>query len=85
MRAAVESGGCPRAGRGFLKGYEARQGVTVRVRSGHRKPEFDGMQGVIQRCFGDPDYPAVDVELEDGRYELFWFHQVDRVDGSAEA
>lgn len=63
-------------------GHEARPGVTVRVRAGHRKPEFDGMLGVIQRCFGDPGYPAVDVRLEDGRYELFWFHQVDRADES---
>jgi hypothetical protein len=27
--------------------------------------------------WGHPDYPAVDVRLEDGSLELFWFHELD--------
>jgi hypothetical protein len=48
-------------------------------REGYRKSEFDGMLGTVKRTFGDPDYAAVDVELEDGRLELFWHHQLDKV------
>jgi len=38
------------------------------------------MLGTIKRCYGDAEYPAVDVQLEGGRLELFWFHQVERVE-----
>lgn len=37
------------------------------------------MGGTIEQCWGSPDYPAVDVRLEDGRFELFWFYQLDTV------
>jgi hypothetical protein len=35
------------------------------------------MGGTIEHCWGSPEYLAVDVRLEDGRSELFWFHQLD--------
>jgi hypothetical protein len=35
------------------------------------------MGGIIEQCWGSPDYLALDVRLEDGRSELFWFHQLD--------
>jgi hypothetical protein len=37
------------------------------------------MRGTVRECWGHPDYLAVDVELEDGRSELLWFHQLDVV------
>jgi hypothetical protein len=37
------------------------------------------MGGIIEQCWGSPDYRALDVRLEDGRSELFWFHQLDTV------
>jgi hypothetical protein len=33
----------------------------------------------VEHSWGHPDYPALDVRLEDGRLELFWFHEVDKV------
>jgi hypothetical protein len=53
---------------------------VVRVLRSFRKPELEGMQGTIRNCFGDADYPALDVQLEDGRLELFWFHQLEKVE-----
>jgi hypothetical protein len=53
------------------------------VHKSYRKPEFEGMMGTIKQCFGNAEYPALDVQLEDGRLELFWFHQVERAEGSA--
>jgi len=35
------------------------------------------MGGVIEECWGSPDYLALDVHLEDGRSELFCFHELD--------
>ena len=62
-----------------MQSLEARPGTVVRVREGYRKPELEGMSGIIEQCWGSPDYVALDVRLEDGRSELFWFHQLDVV------
>ena len=64
-------------GDGSVQSHEARPGTAVRVREGYRKPELEGMGGTIEHCWGSPDYLALDVRLEDGRSELFWFHQLD--------
>jgi hypothetical protein len=53
--------------------------MMVRVFADERRPEYEGMFGTVRASFGNPDYPALDVQLEDGRLELFWFHQLERV------
>lgn len=63
-----------------MQSQQALIGTTVRVREGYRKPELEGMCGIIEKTWGDPDYAALDVRLEDGRSELFWFYQLDTVD-----
>ncbi len=40
------------------------------------------MRGTVQKCWENPDYLAVDIELEDGRSELLWFHQLEVLGGS---
>jgi hypothetical protein len=62
-----------------MQSLEARPGMVVRVGEGYRKPELEGMSGIIEHCWGSPEYVALDVRLEDGRLELFWFHQLDTV------
>ena len=62
-----------------MQSHEARPGTAVRVKEGHRRLELEGMSGTIEHCWGSPEYLAVDVRLEDGRSELFWFHQLDSV------
>jgi hypothetical protein len=52
----------------------------VRVGEGARKKRFAGIGGTIERSFGAPEQPALDIRLEDGRRELFWFHQLDRAE-----
>jgi hypothetical protein len=51
----------------------------VRVQEGQWKSQYDGMRGTVEHRWGHPDHPALDVRLEDGRLELFWFHEVDKV------
>ena len=63
-----------------MQSHEARPGISVRVLKSFRKPEFEGMLGTIRNCFGDAEYPALDVQLEDGRLELFWVHQVEKLE-----
>ncbi len=63
----------------LLESQEARTGMTVRVKEGHWKSRFSGMRGTVEHRWGHPDHPALDVRLEDGRLELFWFHELDEV------
>ena len=60
-----------------MESQEARTGTMVRVREGYRKTDLVGMRGTVQKCWGSPGYLAVDIELEDGRSELLWAHQLD--------
>jgi hypothetical protein len=52
----------------------------VRVREGHWKGQFAGMRGTVQNLWGQSEYAAVDVLLEDGRSELFWLPDLAVVD-----
>ena len=68
-----------------MESHEATPGMLVRVKRDNRRPEFNGMVGVIKQRFGDPNYAALDVRLEDGRLVLFWYHQLERVEGALRA
>lgn len=52
--------------------------MTVRVKGEHWKSVYSGMRGTVERRWGHADHPALDVRLEDGRLQLFWFHELDR-------
>ncbi len=65
-----------------MEPQEARNGTVVRVKEGYRKRDLVGMRGTVQRCWGHPEYAAVDVRLEDGRTELLWFHQLEVVEAN---
>ena len=43
------------------------------------RPEWRGLTGTISARWGDPEYPALDVRMEDGRSQLFWHHELERV------
>ena len=61
-----------------MESHEALAGTAVRVRPDTRRTEFGGMRGIIEQSFGTAEHPALDVRLENGRLELFWFYQLDR-------
>jgi hypothetical protein len=60
--------------------HEVRPGMVVRVVEDRRRPEYEGKLGTVQRTFGSSDYPALDVHLENGRTELFWFHHLEKAE-----
>ena len=67
----------PRAGPRVLS-EEARVGKRVRVREGaRRRPALPASAGTIQKRWGDPSYPALDVLLDDGTLRLFWHHELE--------
>jgi hypothetical protein len=61
-----------------LLAHEPIPGVTVRVKQAHWKSKYSSMRGTVEHRWGHPDHPALDVRLEDGRLELFWFHELDK-------
>jgi hypothetical protein len=50
-----------------LQAYDARRGTVVLVREGYWKSQSAGMRGTVQNLWGQSEYAAVDVLLEDGR------------------
>jgi len=63
-----------------MQAYDARRGTVVRVREDHWKRQLADMRGTVQNLWGQSEYVAVDVLLEDGRSELFWLHDLAVVD-----
>jgi len=61
-----------------LVAHEAHPGVLVRVVEDRRRPEFEGMLGTIRGSYGHREHPALDVRLENGELELFWYHQLEK-------
>ena len=57
----------------------ARIGKRVRIRRDHRSAPLRGLVGTIEKGWGNPDYVALDVMLDDGRSELFWHHELEEI------
>ena len=66
-----------------MESHEARLGVRVRVAQSDISPQLRGMLGTIETCYGHPEYLALDVRLDDGQYELFWAHGLQKVEQEA--
>jgi len=44
-----------------------------------RRSEWRGLTGTISGKWGNPEYLALDVQLEDGRVQLFWHHELEEI------
>jgi hypothetical protein len=62
-----------------VEGEQARIGARVRVGESGLRAEWRGLTGTISGRWGHPEYPAFDVIMEDGRSQLFWHHELERV------
>ena len=64
-----------------MKSQEALIGAMVRV--GEESGlcfEWWGLAGTIIGKWGNPEYLALEVLLDDGRTQLFWHHELDEID-----
>ena len=64
-----------------MHSHEARIGTLVRVLDGVKRTG-KGRIGTIERIYGHPDDLAMDVRFEDGSVELYWFHELRRMEES---
>jgi hypothetical protein len=53
----------------------------VRVGESGWRSEWHGLTGTISAQWGNPEYLALDVLLQDGRTQLFWHHELEGIDG----
>ena len=58
---------------------ETKIGKRVRVRADHHTANWSGQEGTIAKRWGDPTYSALDVDLDDGRSELFWHYELEEI------
>ena len=59
---------------------QAQIGMRVRVSKNHREANLRGREGTIASRWGNPGYPALDVLLDDGDWQLFWYHELEPTD-----
>ena len=64
-----------------MESHEARIGTSVGVLDGAKRPG-KGRVGTIVQTYGHPEYLAMDVRFADGGVELYWYHELRRIEGS---
>jgi hypothetical protein len=62
-----------------MRSEEAQIGKRVRVRKDHRTANWRGQEGTIVKRWGNPGYTALDILLDDGNRQLFWYHELEEV------
>ena len=55
---------------------QAHIGKRVRIRADHRSVPLRGLQGTVEKRWGNPDHLALDVLFDDGTRQLFWYHEL---------
>jgi hypothetical protein len=68
-----------RRGGAFVTSEEALIGARVRVREPLLKSELRGQEGTITKSWGNPNYVALDVLLDEGSSELLWHHELEQI------
>ena len=63
-----------------LESREARIGTLVGVLDGAAKRPGKGHVGTIEQTYGHPDCLAMDVRFDDGSVELYWYHELRRME-----
>jgi len=64
-----------------LESHEARIGTLVGGLDGAKRVG-KGRVGTVEHTYGHPDYLALDVRFADGGVELYWYHELRRIEGS---
>ena len=58
---------------------QAHIGNRVRIRADHRSVPLRGLEGTVEKRWGNPDHVAVDVLFDDGTRQLFWYHELEEI------
>jgi len=80
MNQTLRASGRDKGSERFMTPKEAQIGKRVRVRKELRTTNLRGQEGTIAKRWGNPGYPALDVLLDDGDWQLFWYHELEQLD-----
>jgi catechol 2,3-dioxygenase-like lactoylglutathione lyase family enzyme len=58
----------------IMRPEEAQVGKRVRVRMDYRRTNLRGKKGTIANRWSNPYFTALDVLLDDGTWQLFWYY-----------
>jgi len=58
---------------------QTRLGLRVRAGESGWRSEWHGLTGTIRARWGNPEYLAFDVLLDDGRTQLFWHYELEEI------
>jgi hypothetical protein len=75
---AAAGGANGRGGQEEHVNFQLRCQSDIPVGSGLHS-EWRGLTGTISGKWGNPEYLALDVQLEDGRTQLFWHHELEEI------
>jgi len=59
-----------------MRSEDAQIGAKVRVGYSGLPSELRGLTGTVSGKWGNPEYLALDVLLDDVRAQLFWHHEL---------
>jgi hypothetical protein len=62
-----------------MRSEQAQVGANVRVGYSGLRSEWQGLTGTISGKWGNPEYLALDVLLDDGTQQLFWHHELEEI------
>jgi len=62
-----------------MRSEEARISAKVSVSETGLRSEWRGLTGTVRAKWGNPEYLALDVLMEDGRTLLFWHHELEEI------
>ena len=62
-----------------MRPEEAQVGKRVRVRMDYRRTNLRGKKGTIAKRWSNLYFTALDVLLDDGTWQLFWYHGLEEV------
>jgi hypothetical protein len=64
----------------LVRSEEVRIGARVWVvGESALRSEWRGLTGIVRAKWGNPEYLALDVLLDDGRTQLFWHHELEEI------
>ena len=64
----------------LMRSEEAGVGKRVRVVEDHSAPHLRKLEGTVVKRWGNPCHAALHVLLDEGRWELFWYHELEEID-----
>jgi hypothetical protein len=63
-----------------MRSEQAQIGARVRVsEDSELRSEWRGLTGTVRTKWGNPEYLALDVLMEDGSTLLFWHHELEEI------